>query len=204
MQPAQNADPTTIRQRWAAVISGMWAGALCVVAPGATAATTSMLCAHTRQSSNQAQIVAHGAARLTFYGTCVTLVLLPGGGLLFPEAATLLKKPIEPQDVLLSLAAFAIAVGTAFLSQRTLIRFAQRLYQRLNLNPHWVALWIALLVALFCGAAGVALLLVTTGLGLLIQLYAQHSAAGMGLVLAPLLCESSALGPWAAMAMGVH
>lgn len=204
IQPTQNAAPTTLRQRWAAVISGMWAGALCVAAPGATAAATSMLCAHTRQPSNPAQIVAHGAARLTFYGTCMALVLLPGGSLLFPETATLLATPIGPRDVTLSLAAFAIAVGTAFLSQRTLLRLAQRLYQRLHLNTHRVALWIVLLVTLFCGAAGVALLLVTTGLGLLIHLYAKNSAAGMGLVLAPLLCNSTALGPWAAMVMGVR
>jgi TctA family transporter len=204
VRPEQKGTPTTLRQCWTAVISGMWAGALCVAAPGATAAATSMLCAHTRQPSSQALIVAHGAARLTFYGTCLALVLLPGGGLVFPEAATLLERPFGPQNVTVSLAAFAIAVGTAFLCQHTLLQVAQRLYQRLSLNTHRVALWIVLLVTLFGGTAGVALLLVTTGLGLLIHLYTKDSAAGMGLVLAPLLCESSALGPWAAVAMGVR
>jgi putative membrane protein len=125
-----------------------------------------------------------------------------GGGVQLFRALGL---PASRNGHLYALAAVAVAAAAAFFIVGPLTRGMLRLIGRLDYR-HFSLGALALCIALVAGLTGAAGLLVMgvgTGLGLLPLLYGSRRMNCLGIILLPVACNMSGIGPLVAMGLGL-
>ena len=150
-------------------------------------------------------LIAHGALKFVIYGGAALLLCVPG----FPIACSgqgLLGPVAEgtPRDYGIGISALSLATGSGFLMLPHLARIMANITRRTSPSAMAWGLGAALtMIVLLCaGLMGIAVLAISTGIGVLAWPASRGHRVALGLFLIPLACETSELGALILNAMG--
>lgn len=190
------------------VAAGTLGGAFAAFMPVISGGIGSLLAGHALSTrSERTFLLAQGACRSVYYTGGLLLFFVPSLGVARGSAASMLKvvHAARPCDGVLALAAAGIAAGLSLLLVLPATRATMRLldrhgYRRVSLAA--LALLI-LLVGGFGRLAGLGLMLVAAGIGLIPPLFGARRLNALGVVLLPMACAMSGLMPAAARLLGL-
>lgn len=182
-------------------LAGVLGGAFAAFFPVLTGGIGGMLAGHaTALRSNKGFLISQGASKTIYYIGGILLLVMPGMHLTRGGGAWLMQG-VQPQpgpyDYHLALGAIALAAALSTLCldllARQVLRLAKRIgYQRLSLLS---AVLVMSVIACFGGIAGLAVLTVGCGIGLLPILYGSRRMNALGIILLPLACSISGFAP---------
>jgi len=191
------------------VMAGCLGGGFAAFFPGVTGGVGGMLAGHaTAVRDDRVFLVSQGASKLVYYVGALLLLFVPGLGTTRGGAAWMLKGlyvPHSRHDFYMALGAVALAGAVSFLLVGPLTRGTIWLlrtcgYRRLS----WATLWIILgLVWGITGWMGLLIMAVSTGIGLLPPLLGARRMNCLGVILLPLACNMSGVGPAVARWLGL-
>ena len=147
-------------------------------------------------------------SKLVYYVGSFMLLFVPGLGLTRGGAAWMMKSVYVPRtsyDYFMILAAIAISGGVSFLLMGPLTRWTIRFIEKVNYrNASSLALGIILvLVWLMTGWGGMAVMLISTGIGLIPVLFGSRRLNCLGVLLLPIACNMSGFGQQVAHWLGL-
>ena len=189
--------------------TGIAGGGFAAFVPGVTGGIGGMLAGHaTAQSDDRAFLVSQGASKAVYYVGAFLLLFVPGAELTRGGAAWMTRGVCQvdgPRHYSLVLGSIAVAGAAAFLSAGPLARLTIRL--ALRWGYRWIsgaALAVSVaLVFVVTGVAGLTVAAVATGIGLIPVLYGSRRMNCLGVILLPLACNMSGIGPRVARALGL-
>jgi putative membrane protein len=198
----------TPRELLHGITAGTLGGAFAAVVPVVSGGIGGMLAGHaTTLREERAFLISQGASKVVYYAGALLLWFVPGLHLARGGGAALLRSlhPPVPDSYGIIVAVIAIAAATALI---TLPFFARRLIHLINRFGHnavsWIALAIILLVVgLMTGPRGWLVMTVATGIGLIPALSGARRMNSLGIILLPLACNMSGIGPAIARFLGV-
>jgi len=190
------------------VTAGTLGGAFAAFVPVISGGIGSLLAGHALSTRNERTfLLAQGACRSVYYSGGLLMLFVPALGLSHGSAASMLRVVhiMRPGDGAVALAAACIGAGPALLlvmpATRGMLRLLERHgYRRVSLTALALLL---LLVGTFGGLAGLALMLVATGIGLIPPLFGARRLNALGVVLLPMACAMSGLMPTVIRVLGL-
>jgi len=206
-------EPAAFRPGAAPLLKGIGTGALggafAAFVPVVSGGIGGMLAGHAASTRDERTfLVAQGAAKSVYYSGGLLLLFVPGLHLARGGAAAMLKGfcvPDGADDYGAALAAAALATAVALLllpaCTRTLLGLTSRFGYR-TLSAASLA-GIMILVLTLTGAAGLLILAVATGIGFLPVLFDSRRMNCLGIILLPVACNMSGIGPRVAHMLGL-
>jgi putative membrane protein len=177
--------------------------------PAVTGGIGGMLAGHaTGQRDERVFLVAQGASKTVYYAGGFLLLFVPqlylsrGGGALLYRGLGLGR---EGSEYWLALASLALAGAGAFLLAAPLTALFLRLLERFHYRRvSWAALGLMIaLVGLFFQGPGLLVMIVSAGIGLLPILFGGRRMNCLGIILLPVACNLSGIGPGVAAILGL-
>ena len=202
--PQQNAGtgvliPAEIALR--GVAAGALGGGFAAFFPVVTGGVGGLLAGHaTALRDDRAFLISQGVSKLVYYAGGLLLLFTPGLGLQRGGAAALIGGIVEsesPGAYPLALAGTAIggAVALGLLSPLTRLTLALAARYRYRRISTLALLIIVAIVATITGIPGIAIMLVSAGIGILPVLYGARRMNALGVILLPMACNMSGAGP---------
>ena len=182
-------------------VAGAVGGSMAAFFPVLTGGVGGMLAGHALSiREDRAFLASQGAARAMYYVGGVMLLFVPHLHLTRGGAAWLLRPhfvPYSREHFLLFLGAVGIAACLAFLAVAPLSRITARAaasigYGRISCLALLTAAGIVLVIT---GPAGLLVTAVATAIGLLPPLFGARRMNALGVILLPLACTMSGIGP---------
>jgi len=177
--------------------AGMLGGAFSAFMPIVTGGVGGMLAGHaTALRDERSFLVSQGTSKLVYTVGGFLLFFVPGLGLRRGGAAWMLQGRYLPgtmSDYLLVLGAVALSGALALLWMPILVRATLRLLQQVS-QRRIATVSLAVIVSLVAGVtgwAGLAVMAVAAGIGLLPLLYGSRRLNGLGVLLLPMACTLS-------------
>jgi len=190
-------------------IAGGLGGGLAAFFPVVTGGVGGLLAGHaTAQRDERVFLLSQGVSKLVYYAGSFLLLFVPGLHLRRGGAAWMVHTLFLPRtwgDYLLVLGSMALAGAAAFLMTPPLTRWTLRFIER---TPYRLASALALAIAALLvggltGGAGLFIMAVATGIGLIPILFGSRRLNCLGLLLVPMACNMSGFGPRIAGALGL-
>jgi putative membrane protein len=189
-------------------LAGTLGGLFAAFVPGVTGGVGGMLAGHAASiRDSQVFLVSQGASRAVYYVGGFLLAFVPGSLMMRGGAAWMLRGIRSPSDgdYPLLLVAVACAAGLALAmmlpASRWMARWAHRVpYRRVS------GVGLVLAVALVwgvTGAGGLGVMAVATAIGLVPLLYGARRMNALAVILVPLACNMSGVGPAVAGWLGL-
>jgi putative membrane protein len=209
--PSQHT-PRSVEFRVGALLKGIAAGTLggafAAFVPVVSGGVGGMLAGHaTSLRDERAFLVSQGASKAVYYVGGLLLFFVPGLEVARGGAAAMLKlfQPPAACSLRQAAAAAAIAMGVALLMLPLCARLAIGCMNRIGHRAlSWAALAVALLLVLaVTGWAGIAVMLVAAGIGLIPALFGSRRMNGLGVILLPMACNMSGVGADVAAWLGL-
>lgn len=190
--------------------SGGLGGGFAAFFPVITGGVGGLLAGHaTAQRDERIFIMSQGVSKLVYYTGAFLLFFVPGLGVTRGGAAWIMKGlysgPATKYTYLMILGAVAIAGGVAFLIMDPLTRGLIYLIQRVNYRYlSAIALLIIVgLVLAVTGWMGLFITAVATGIGLIPVLFGSRRLNCLGVLLLPIACNMTGVGPAIAKFLGL-
>ena len=180
--------------------AGSFGGGFAAFFPVVTGGVGGFLAGHaTAVRDDRVFLASQGASKLIYYAGGFLLFFVPGLNLRRGGAAWMMNSMYAPHtysDFYMALAAFALSVAGAFLLLGPFARLTIRLIERVNYRRvSCVSLvFILLLVFYMTGWAGLFVLLVATGIGLLPVMLGSRRMNCLSVILLPMACNMSGIG----------
>jgi putative membrane protein len=197
----------------AVLLKGAFAGGLgggfAAFFPAITGGVGGMLAGHaTAWRDDRVFLVSQGASKLVYYVGGFLLLFVPGLHMTRGGGAWMLRGLYQPQtyhDYYVALAALAIAGAVSFLLVSPLTRSSITIiskvgYRRISCSA--LALIVSLVAGL-TGLMGLLVMFVATAIGLLPVLYGSRRMNCLGIILLPVACNMSGIGPVVAGWLGL-
>jgi putative membrane protein len=190
------------------IAGGTLGGAFAAFIPVVSGGIGAMLAGHaTSQREERTFLVAQGASKAVYYVGGLLLLFVPGLQVARGTGAAMLRAIYAPapSDYWPAVAAAALATSTALLILPLWTRLTLRLMERIGYRAvSWCALVIiVLLVGGMTGMTGLAVMLVATGIGLIPVLFDSRRMNCLGVILLPMACNLSGIGPDIARFLGL-
>lgn len=189
--------------------AGLLGGALAAFLPVVTGGVGGWLAGHaTAMRNNRAFLVSQGASKVVYYVGGLLLFFVPRLHLHRGGAAWLLTSQIAPagyHDFYVALSAVALAGACCLALVRPLSLGATLLIGRLDYRLLSLAalVLVALLVVGMTGVAGLGVMLVAMGIGLLPILFGSRRMNALAVILLPMACAMSGIGDAVASCLGL-
>ncbi len=191
--PKTAVEPAEHLQLLPAITSAFLPGCITVLVPPLTGAIGALLTHHLVSARNaRTQLVAHGIARMLYYGAGLFLLFLPGSPRMRSSSAALIRTFYEPAPTqmwlmvtLVSISAFCAWAILPFCAKGVL-----HLLARHGTRPP-ALISISLIIVFVVTTTswpGLLILLTATGIGLIPILFRSSPINGIGVVLIPLAC----------------
>lgn len=190
------------------IAGGTLGGAFAAFVPVVSGGIGAMLAGHaTSQRDERTFLVAQGASKAVYYAGGLLLLFVPGLQVARGTGASMLHVLYTPtlDDYWPAVAATALATSTTLLVLPFCARFTLRIMEKIGYRAvSWCALaLIVLLVMGVTGWAGLAVTLVSTGIGLIPVLFDSRRMNCLGVILLPMACNLSGIGPDIARFLGL-
>ena len=190
------------------VAAGTLGGAFAAFMPVISGGIGSLLAGHALSTrSERTFLLAQGACRSVYYTGGLLLFFVPALGVARGSASSMLRivHTARAGDGLLALAAASIAAGLSLLlvlpATRALLRLlARHGYRRVSLAALTLLI---VIVSGFGGLAGLGIMLVAAGIGLIPPLFGARRLNALGVVLLPMACAMSGLMPTVVRLLGL-
>lgn len=189
--------------------AGFMGGAFAAYFPGITGGIGGMLAGHaSSQRDSRMFLVSQGASKFVYYVGAFLLFFVPGESHTRGTATWLIRGIYVPRgwhDYYMALASVAIAGALAFLLLGPLTRLVIRIVELAGYRTISVVSLavVAALVLAMTGWAGMLVLLVAAGIGLIPVLFHSRRLNCLGIILLPMACSMSGIGPAVARALGL-
>jgi putative membrane protein len=162
----------------------------------------------TAMRDDRAFLVSQGASKLVYYVGGFLLLFVPGLGLTRGGGAWLMRGVYVPhtlQDFHMAVAALSVAGAVSLLLVSPLTRGIIHLLGRYGYRRiSWFALVVVLsIVPCVTGLAGLAVMTVAVGIGLIPVMYGSRRMNCLGVILLPMACSMSGIGPKVAGWLGL-
>jgi len=183
------------------IAAGALGGGFAAFFPVVTGGVGGMLAGHaTALRDDRAFLVSQGVSKLVYYAGGLLLLFTPGLEITRGGAAALvggLTQSDSPGAYPLALAGVAIGGAVALLLLSPLTRLTLALTARFRYRRLSAAalIMIIAIVAAITGPAGIAVMLVAAGIGSLPVLYGARRMNALGIILLPVACSMSGIGP---------
>jgi putative membrane protein len=203
------AEPLGAGQAAWGVASGCAGGAFAAFVPAVTGGVGAMLAGHAAPSrDSRVFLVSQGASRVFYYAGGFLLFFVPGPRLTRGGAAWLMRGIHEPgsfPDYCVALASAAVAGAVCVALAGPMAAGAIRLVERHGYRRvSWVSLaLVCACVACLTGPGGAAVAAVATGIGLIPVLFGSRRMNCLGVILLPVACNMSGVGPTVAGWLGL-
>ena len=181
-------------------VAGGLGGGFAAFMPVVTGGVGGFLAGHaTALRDDRTFLVSQGASKMVYYVGGLLLLFVPGLHLTRGGAAWMLRGLYAPRtqaDYYTVLAAIALAGSVSFLLVSPLTRATIRLMERFGYGRLSAASMAAvlLLVVGVTGWAGLGVMLVATGIGLLPVVFGSRRMNCLGVILLPIACNMSGVG----------
>ena len=200
---------TSMREMMHGIAAGTLGGAFAAFVPVVSGGVGGLLAGHASAlRGEKAFLISQGASKTVYYAGALLLWFMPGlhitrgGGASFLRS---LHSPEDPDYPLLVLALLA-AAGIALLLvpaltgtlTRAMNRFGYKGLSRLALGIT------CLIVFLLAGVSGLLVMTVAAGIGLIPVLFGGRRMNSLGVILLPLACNMSGIGPAVARLLGIE
>lgn len=191
-------------------VAGVLGGGFAAFAPGVTGGVGGMLAGHaTAIRDSRAFLVSQGASRMVYMAGGFLLFFLPDCGLTRGGGAWMMRtvhRPDGPAEYGLVLAGMAFAAVACCLLLSPFTRMVLWLMGRYGCRAmSWAALaLVVVFVVSMTGPAGLLVMLVASAIGLIPVLYGSRRMNALGVVLLPLACNLSGVGPLVAGWLGLR
>ena len=190
------------------VASGALGGAFAAFIPVVSGGVGGMLAGHaTSLREERSFLISQGASKAVYYVGGLLLLFVPGLEVARGGAASMLKvfSPPVADGYWPAIAAAAFATAFSLLLLPFYARLSIRAMDRIGYRAlSWCALGIiVLLVLAVTHWAGLAVMLVSTGIGLLPVLFDCRRMNCLGVILLPMACNLSGIGPDIAAFLGL-
>lgn len=189
--------------------AGGLGGGFAAFFPVITGGVGGLLAGHaTAQRDERVFLLSQGVSKLVYYAGAFALFFVPGLHLRRGGGAWMMHQIVQPRGVfeyLLVLGAVAVSAGAAFLMTGPLTRLTLRALRRIPYQAA-SALALAIIVALvwgLTGRAGLAVAAVAAGIGSLPVLFGSRRLNSLGVLLLPMACNLSGIGPDIARFLGL-
>ena len=182
-------------------IAGGLGGGFAASFPVITAGIGGLLAGHaTAQRDERVFIISQGVSKQVYYVGAFMLFFVPGLHAARGGGAMMLRTfhtAGSYYEYFMALASIAIAGAVAFLLLGPLTRVVLKFIERFDYrSASWLALAICLAMVLgITGWAGLVVMLVATGIGLLPVLFGSRRLNCLGILLLPFACNMSGIGP---------
>ena len=210
--PTQSLGCENAPNRWL-VLQGAFAGGLgggvAAFLPVITGGVGGWLAGHaTAVRDDRVFLVSQGASKMVYYAGGLLLFFVPGAGLTRGGAAWMLSGLYVPHtvfDYTRALAAVAIGGAVSFLLLGPLARGVLALLRRVRYQAVSAATLVVtvLLVGFLTGGMGLLLMTVATAIGLLPVLLGSRRMNCLSVILLPMACNMSGVGPTVAGWLGL-
>lgn len=190
------------------VVSGTLGGAFAAFVPVVSGGIGGMLAGHaTSLREERAFLVSQGASKAVYYVGGLLLLFVPGLQVSRGGAAAMLRtlhRP-SPEDYWPAVAAAILAAAAALLLLPACARLTIRAMERIGYRSlSWAALAaVVLLVVVVTGRAGLGIMVVAAGIGLIPVLFDSRRMNCLGVILLPMACNMSGIGPNVAAFLGL-
>ncbi len=190
------------------VAGGTLGGAFAAFIPVVSGGIGAMLAGHaTSQREERTFLVAQGASKTVYYVGGLLLLFVPGLQVARGTGAAMLRVIYSPapSDYWPAVAAAALATSTALLILPFCTRLTLRVMDKIGYRAvSWCALVVmVLLIAGITGWTGLGVMLVATGIGLIPVLFDSRRMNCLGVILLPMACNLSGIGPDVARFLGL-
>ncbi len=190
------------------IAGGTLGGAFSAFIPVVSGGLGGMLAGHATSLRNERTfLVAQGAAKVVYYVGGLLLLFVPGLHVARGAGASLLHGIYSPgrEDYWPAVAAMAVATATALAILPLCTRLTLRAMEHIGFRAlSWCALGVIVLLVLgITGWTGLALMLVSAGIGLIPVLFDSRRMNCLGVILLPMACNLSGIGPDIAHFLGL-
>lgn len=192
-----------------AAVAGGLGGIFAAFFPGITGGVGGLLAGHaTAQRSARLFLVSQGVCKVVYYVGALLFFFVPGVTLTRGGGAWMLRGLHRPNgwgDYFLVLGSIAFSGALAFILMAPLSRLMLRLLPYMGFRL-FSTLALILMVAMvwgITGVSGLAILTVGTGIGLIPILFGSRRLNALGLLLLPIACNLSGVGPAVASSLGL-
>lgn len=182
-------------------IAGGLGGGFAASFPVITAGIGGLLAGHaTAQRDERVFIISQGVSKQVYYVGAFMMFFVPGLHAARGGGAMMLRTfhtAGSYYEYFMALASIAIAGAVAFMMLGPMTRVVLKFIEKFNYrSASWLALAICLAMVLgITGWAGLAVMLVATGIGLLPVLFGSRRLNCLGILLLPFACNMSGIGP---------
>jgi len=189
--------------------AGGLGGGFAAFFPVVTGGVGGLLAGHaTAQRDERVFIMSQGVSKLVYYVGAFMLLFVPGLGLTRGGAAWIMKQLYIPHgyyDYFMILGSIAVAGCVAFLMMAPLTKATIWFIEKTNYrNASLIALIIILLIVYgMTGWAGLFVMVVATGIGLIPVLFASRRLNCLGILLLPIACNMTGVGQKVAAWLGL-
>lgn len=190
-------------------LSGGLGGGFAACVPAVTGGVGGLLAGHAAAIRNDAAFLAsQGASKVVYYVLGLVLFFVPSLHLVRGGAARMLSTLYAPQgtsDYFMVVASVAVAGAAACLLVHPLARATAAIADRIGYRRISIAALatILLIVGVQTGAAGLIITGVAAGIGLMPLLFGSRRMNCLGVILLPVACNMSGIGPMVAAALGL-
>ncbi len=190
-------------------VAGSIGGGFAAFFPVITGGIGGFLAGHaTAIRDNRAFLASQGTSKLIYYAGGLLFFFVPGLQTTHGGAAWMMRGLYTPStnyDYHLALAAIAISGCTAFLLVSPLARLTITIIKKCGFRTiSAAALALAtVIVYIITGYMGLIIMLTSTGIGLIPVLFGSRRLHCLGIILLPMACNMSGLGPSIAKLMGL-
>jgi putative membrane protein len=197
--------PTILRS----AASGGLGGGFAAFFPVVTGGVGGLLAGHaTAQRDERVFIMSQGVSKIIYYTGAFMFFFIPGLNLTRGGGAWIIKGLYTPRsmyDYLMIVGSIAIAGAVAYLMMEPLTKGLIKLIRRFNYRYiSAIALCIIVaLVFLVTSWVGLFIMLVGTGIGLIPVLFASRRLNCLGILLLPIACNMTGIGPSIAAFLGL-
>jgi putative membrane protein len=190
------------------IAGGTLGGAFSAFVPVVSGGLGGMLAGHATSLRNErAFLISQGASKTVYYVGGLLLLFVPGLQVTRGAGASMLHGLYSParEDYWPAVAAVAVATATALAVLPLCARLTLRAMERFGHRAlSWGALvLIVLLVLGLTRGTGLAVMLVSTGIGLIPALFDSRRMNCLGVILLPIACNLSGVGPDIARFLGL-
>jgi putative membrane protein len=192
--------PTSHELRLGA-LAGILGGSFASFIPVITGGIGGMLAGHaTALRSRNAFLVSQGAAKTIYYVGGLLLFFVPNLYLARGGSAAILKSTVSPYPTHLY---WMVAAAAIFGGGIALIVLPLLMNKTIRVSEKWgyrqvsilSATLVAILVYFFSGFAGLGVMSIATGIGLMPILYGTRRMNALGVILLPIACSMSGIAP---------
>lgn len=213
LQPPAQATRCAAHMDSGTAMRGVFAGALgggfAAFFPVVTGGIGGLLAGHaTAIRNDRTFLVSQGTSKLIYYVGGLLLFFVPGLGITRGGGAWIISGIVTPYglyEYLLALAATAIAGACALMLVDPLSRLTLAAMERIGYRPISLVAFVGIvaIVGGITGWAGLSIMAVATGIGLLPVLFGSRRMNCLGVILLPMACNMSGVGPAIAQGLGL-